>query len=250
MTKVFEALEKARTEREYNLPSESRLLIKPDWSSQPKTGGIPALTMESAMRRLFHSARPLLPHAQHVSVQFTASRKAEGTSTIVREFALFLSQRMMKSVLILDQDAAALSHHHAFGITPKQSLQWMMSEGRSPSEAISSTGALKLALCVYATEYTETGPVRQEPVDLSLWKTLRNSFDFVLVDSPPLSFSEDALVLSPFVDGTILVVEAEKTRSEVALNLRNALTRTGGNVVGIVFNKQRHYIPNWLYRYL
>jgi len=250
MTKVFEALEKARTEQQYSHPPQASLLIDPDWTSRKDTAVVPALTMESAMRRLFHSARPLLPHTQHGIVQFTASRKSEGTSTIVREFALFLSQRMMKSVLILDQDSAVLSHHHAFGVTPKQSLQWVMSHGRSSSEAISSTGALKVALCVYATEYNGSGFVRHEPVDLSSWNTLRKGFDFVLIDSPPLSLSEDALILSPFADGTILVVEAEKTRSEVALNLRNAVTRTGGNVVGIVFNKQRHYIPNWLYRHL
>ena len=50
------------------------------------------------------------------------------------------------------------------------------------------------------------------------------------------------------VDGVVLVVEAEKTRWPVALNVKEKTEQGGGRVLGVVFNKRKYYIPEWLYR--
>ena len=52
------------------------------------------------------------------------------------------------------------------------------------------------------------------------------------------------------VDGVILVVEAEKTRWQVALNVKEKILQHGGNLLGVVFNKRQFYIPNFIYKYL
>jgi protein-tyrosine kinase len=49
------------------------------------------------------------------------------------------------------------------------------------------------------------------------------------------------------VDGVVMVVEAESTAAPVVRNVRDHILHAGGNLLGVVFNKQRHYIPNWLY---
>ena len=58
----------------------------------------------------------------------------------------------------------------------------------------------------------------------------------------------DGVMLSPEVDTNLLVVEAERTRSAVAQNLRDRVLDVGGAVAGVVLNKQRHYIPGFIYR--
>jgi hypothetical protein len=55
-------------------------------------------------------------------------------------------------------------------------------------------------------------------------------------------------MLAPNVDTTLLVVEAERTRSVVAQNLRDRVLDVGGAIGGVVLNKQRYYIPNFIYR--
>ncbi len=52
------------------------------------------------------------------------------------------------------------------------------------------------------------------------------------------------------VDGVILVVEAEKTKWRTARHVREQIERVGGNILGIVFNKRRYYIPQSIYKYL
>jgi protein-tyrosine kinase len=45
----------------------------------------------------------------------------------------------------------------------------------------------------------------------------------------------------------VLVVEAEKTKWPVIQDVKEKLISHGGNILGIVFNKRRYYIPRWLY---
>jgi len=52
------------------------------------------------------------------------------------------------------------------------------------------------------------------------------------------------------VDGVVVVVEAEKTRWQVVENLKQKIENRGGNILGIVFNKRRFYIPDSIYRKL
>ena len=51
------------------------------------------------------------------------------------------------------------------------------------------------------------------------------------------------------VDGVIFV-EAEKTRWQVALAAKEKIIKHGGNILGIVFNRRRYYIPRFIYRHL
>jgi hypothetical protein len=58
------------------------------------------------------------------------------------------------------------------------------------------------------------------------------------------------VLLSRFVDGNILVLEAGRTRAPVAVELRNSLSASGGIVVGSVLTRYRSPAPKWLRRWL
>jgi hypothetical protein len=57
-------------------------------------------------------------------------------------------------------------------------------------------------------------------------------------------------MLAPAVDANLLVVEAERTRSAVAQNLRDRILDVGGTISGVVLNKQKFYIPGFIYRHI
>ncbi|MBE0604271.1 MAG: chromosome partitioning protein, partial [Deltaproteobacteria bacterium] len=85
---------------------------------------------------------------------------------------------------------------------------------------------------------------------LELWGYLKSRVDLVVVDSAPASNSADGVSLARTADGVVLVLEAEGTRRPVAANLLDAVRKAGGNVLGVVFNKRRYYIPDSIYRKL
>jgi capsular exopolysaccharide synthesis family protein len=60
--------------------------------------------------------------------------------------------------------------------------------------------------------------------------------DLVLIDSPPVLAVSDAVVLAQKVDGVLLMVNAGRTRREVAQRALENLRHVGANVVGAILN--------------
>jgi protein-tyrosine kinase len=79
---------------------------------------------------------------------------------------------------------------------------------------------------------------------------LRDTFDLVVIASPPASDAPMGVLLSRFVDGNILVLESGRTRAPVATELRDSLSASGGAVVGAVLTRYRSPIPRFLRRWL
>jgi capsular exopolysaccharide synthesis family protein len=79
---------------------------------------------------------------------------------------------------------------------------------------------------------------------------VRESYDLAILDGAPLRDFSDSTFLAPKVDGTILVVEAEKTSSDTAEASRRQLERSGARMLGAVLNKRRSYMPDWVERFI
>jgi hypothetical protein len=79
---------------------------------------------------------------------------------------------------------------------------------------------------------------------------LRAAFDYILIDCPALKEAGDVLALAPFVDGVIMVVEADKTRKDQILHAEKTIEFARGNLIGHILNKRTYLIPNWLYHRL
>jgi Mrp family chromosome partitioning ATPase len=70
----------------------------------------------------------------------------------------------------------------------------------------------------------------------------------VVIDSPSSDQSHDGIMLAPDLDATLLVVQADRTRANVVRNLRDGILDAGGRIGGIIFNKRRFYLPDFIYR--
>ncbi len=81
-------------------------------------------------------------------------------------------------------------------------------------------------------------------------RRLREQFDFVIFDGSPLRDYSESCFLAEKMDGVILVVEAERTKAEVVRKIRKDLESTGVNILGVVLNKKKNYIPEYLERFL
>jgi succinoglycan biosynthesis transport protein ExoP len=79
---------------------------------------------------------------------------------------------------------------------------------------------------------------------------LREEFDHVLIDAPPLSQYADAISLGQLTDGLVLVLEANSTRRESAIKVMENVRRSNIQVLGAVLNKRTFPIPESLYHRL
>jgi Mrp family chromosome partitioning ATPase len=79
---------------------------------------------------------------------------------------------------------------------------------------------------------------------------LREEFDYVLIDAPPLARYGDAIALGKLTDGLVMILEANSTRREVALAVSENLRAAGIKILGAVLNKRTFPIPERLYHLL
>jgi Mrp family chromosome partitioning ATPase len=249
MSKVIEALLRAR-EQDLESRFERGATIVVRRSESVDIGGLPALQMEKEMGGLLQNVAGLLPDSQRGIIQFIGSRKGEGTSTVVRELSLYLATKANKSILLVDADHTHLPQHQALEVDPEISLQRLMSEGGSLDEAICPVKSSRLFLCRLYEETNSNSRSGFMVNNAEVWNKLRKDFDFILIDSSPMGLSDEAFTFCSSADGVILVVEAEKTRATVVSSLKTRVAQSEGKVLGLVFNKQRYYIPEWIYKRL
>lgn len=83
------------------------------------------------------------------------------------------------------------------------------------------------------------------------WKAfiegVKAAFPIVIVDAPSLQRSSAALLLSSLADQSLVVIEAEETRTAVAANLIERVSASGGKVAGVILNMRRFHIPRFIY---
>jgi hypothetical protein len=86
---------------------------------------------------------------------------------------------------------------------------------------------------------------RRDCIDL-----LRAEFDYSIIDCPSLKISGDLLSIAPFVDGILLVIEANRTRRDEPRQAERSIEAAGGNLLGFILNKRTCDLPMWLDRVL
>ena len=90
------------------------------------------------------------------------------------------------------------------------------------------------------------------PKAREIFAALRENFDLILVDSPPVLPVTDAMVLSKYADGTLLVVAAGQTKRTELQRAAERFAQANAPVVGIVLNevtKQSAYGSGYGYGY-
>ncbi|MBI3942783.1 MAG: capsular biosynthesis protein, partial [Chloroflexi bacterium] len=66
------------------------------------------------------------------------------------------------------------------------------------------------------------------------------TYDWILIDVPPVQAVSDSQLLVSRVDGILLVVQAGRVSEDVAKRTVHRLTTAGGNIVGIILNRYEH----------
>ncbi len=193
-------------------------------------------------------------------IQFIAASPGDGTSTIARDFAEHSAAiaEQPERVLLLDlggsyRDQAAHFRkrntlHEPMAGEPL-ALPHVFGGGRVSFHAVGENGFL-VSTRMDADRQAAKPEATTETTARAFWATLRERFDYVVIDSPAMSHSFDGMVIAEAADASILVISAEKTRAPVAERLRDQILEAGGLIVGTILNRRRFYIPKILYRLL
>jgi protein-tyrosine kinase len=240
MSNIYEALEQACRER--SATGLNQQLPVPVHRSR-------AITLTEEMAWLHHQINFLLPSKTHKLIQFVGTHGGEGVSTIVREFAKVAVERYGKSVLVLDsayQDAAKKIN---FNITCEYGWLELLEKGEQIDKALFRFGNTNLFFAPISFQTSLVTPIKNLSETSSLWLKLKERFDLILIDSSSNLNCEESISLSRTSDGVVVILEAEKSRRKISKKLITRIVESGGTVLGVVLNKRKYHIPNFLYKY-
>jgi capsular exopolysaccharide synthesis family protein len=179
----------------------------------------------------------LLSSAGHAprTLLFTSSQPAEGKTTTSVNTAISLAQTG-SSVLIIDADLRRPRVHKIFNLKNNAGL----------SNHLTGDGDLAslIQIAMPNLYVLPVGPLPPNPAELlgsvkmkQLIDTLAANFDYIIVDSPPVSSFADSLILSSLVEGVIIVVKGGVTPREMAQRTKAHLQSVGAKILGVVINQ-------------
>lgn len=225
MATVYEALQRGRQEAGQIAPPLPRM-AKP----QPTRFGPEMRLLSSRLQPLIESCRP-------ATIGITATGAGEGTSTVVRELAYHLAGEG-KSVLVCG-DTADFDAVRSLAETDTTGVRPIIETTRDGLKLVDiadlyrrdSGGAAKTGFRDWLTDHAR-------------------NFDLIIIDVPPLLENQSWGGLMGFPDAMLIVVEAERSRSAIVKATATIITEAKGNILGMVMNKRRQYIPRSLYKWL
>jgi polysaccharide biosynthesis transport protein len=241
------------------------IFFRPDPSGEEKAKSpklaielIAALEPYSIQAESYRSIRTTLlvsapPNRIHV-VLFTSALAREGKSSTVSNLAAVLS-KVGKKVVVVDTDLRK----------PKQGKIFNAQEGPTLAEYLNNPN-LEIAEIVKTTSFPNLnlitcGPPQKNVLEVltssrmeELIKSLREQFDYVLLDSPPILAVSDALVIGQMVDATILVARGGITPVAALKQAKQKLDAHKIVSLGVILNgvdliEQDVYYAHQYYHY-
>jgi len=193
-----------------------------------------------AINSLALNIRNLSAHKTIKTIAFTSSIPAEGKSTLIYNLGLTLADLGHK-VLLIDADMRKPTLHTLAGITNKLGLSQAIAT-KLPWQQIIHTGDSSQFSEGYLHMIT-AGLTPQNPMILlesqkmqKLIQEWHQSYDYVLIDTPPIVGITDAQCLAPKMDAVVLVTAIEKATKQAIARAMEILKINNCNVAGILVN--------------
>ena len=184
------------------------------------------------------------------TIMITGTAQGSGASTTAINLATTMAKDSKLKVLLVDANFRTPGLHKVFNTTFFGGVHDLLNKDDVASLKFLNVGPEELYLLPSGVnQATENGYFGSDQFNM-LMQATRKSFDYVIVDCAPVGGFPDAQAICGRVDGVILVIESGKTRSQVALRAKKELEDAGGRVLGVVLNRRKHYIPEWIYKRL
>jgi polysaccharide biosynthesis transport protein len=170
------------------------------------------------------------------SIVITSSVPGEGKTMVSSNLAIALAQSGQR-VLIIDADMRRPKVHEVFDLPQEPGLSNVLVGNAKASESVKKTS-------VQGLWYLGAGLIPPNPAELlgsvrfhDFLTSLREHFDWVVIDSPPVMAVTDAVVVSNVASGVLFVIGAEMTSRHVAARALDQLGGANACVVGAVLNR-------------
>lgn len=219
----------------------------------------PGSPLLETYRRLYKKVSYFQQEKGVRSIGITSATVAEGKTLTSINLALAMAEDAKNRVVLVDCDFRRPKISGYLGLSTRRGLADVIQSGADPREVMAPVKARKGTLQVLPLGKVQ-GDLEQEVHDLlyekklaPLLASLREQFDSIIVDTPPVLPIVDTQYLADLLDGLLFVIRAGKTPRDL---IQSALeTLEGKNILGMVVNgidrqlSSRYAYESYYYQY-
>jgi capsular exopolysaccharide synthesis family protein len=185
------------------------------------------------------------------SLLVTSSQPAEGKTTTAVNTAISLAQTGA-TVVVVDADMRRPRLHTILEANNERGLSTILASKMTEAEMLALIEQHEPSGLYVLT----SGPIPPNPAELTgsdqmrrVIALLSQSFDYIVIDSPPISSFTDGVLISSMVDGVLLVVHGGHSSRGVVRRSRQVLQEVGAKIFGVVLNNVTLSTKDYYYKY-
>ncbi|WP_235785007.1 polysaccharide biosynthesis tyrosine autokinase, partial [Staphylococcus haemolyticus] len=182
------------------------------------------------------------------SIIVTSEKPAAGKSIVSANIAVTYAQAGYKT-LIIDGDMRKPTQQYNFETANYDGLSNLIIGKSDFDKAISSTRVENLDLLT-------SGPVPPNPSELiasnrfkNIYSQLMDMYDFILIDTPPVTSVTDAQVFLQIVKDCVMIIDTEKNNKNEIKKAKQLIEQADGHIIGAVLNKTANDKSSNYYNY-
>lgn len=169
-------------------------------------------------------------------ITVTSSKQNEGKTTVITNLATTFAN-LDKKVLVIDGDLRNPCVHRMFGISNLHGLTDVLVDNTTFVDCVNCTDIKNLHVLTCGVVPPNPSEMLASQRMKEFVENLKDNYDYIFIDAPPIGIVTDAGVISSYSDGCILVIGANETDIETAKLAKERLDSVGAKIIGTVLNK-------------
>ncbi len=170
-------------------------------------------------------------------VMFTSAMPDEGKSDVSFALAESLSQ-IGKKTLMVDADIRKSVLVSRYQLNHEvNGLSQYLSGQKSLEESIYQTNVENLNVMFAGPYSPNPAELLEEELCGKMFRELREKYDYIIVDTPPMANLIDGAIVARHCDGAVMVIESGAISYHLEQKVKSQLEKTGCRILGAVLNK-------------
>jgi capsular exopolysaccharide synthesis family protein len=195
----------------------------------------PHSLVAEAIRSVRTATAFALPDGGRGIVALTSASTGEGKSVCASNLAVALA-RAGKRTLLVDADMRKPAQHEIYAVENAVGLAGLLSSGASVKKAILADVAKGLDLLPAGNPHGKAAELCEGRVLAELFASLRETYECIVVDAPPVLETSEARVLAALADVSVFVLRLDQTRAPSVKRAAGILRGVGARILGALPN--------------